>query len=86
MKDIANLCYIMRWDAPRKNEVQTRIFRDFSEEEKQVMDCFEKEQVVNIDEIIVKTDLSPTKLAALLLTLEFDGILMSLPGKRYQRC
>ncbi|MGP1446515.1 MAG: DNA-processing protein DprA [Candidatus Limimorpha sp.] len=86
MEDVANLRYIMRWDAPRKNEVQTRIFRDFSEEEKQVMDCFEKEQVVNIDEIIVKTDLSPTKLAALLLTLEFDGILMSLPGKRYQRC
>ena len=50
------------------------------------MNCFEGQTVVALDDMIVKTDLPTTKLAALLLNLEFDGIVMALPGKRYRRC
>jgi predicted Rossmann fold nucleotide-binding protein DprA/Smf involved in DNA uptake len=42
--------------------------------------------LVNLDDIIVKTELPTTKIATILLTLEFDGVLMALPGKRYQKC
>jgi predicted Rossmann fold nucleotide-binding protein DprA/Smf involved in DNA uptake len=50
------------------------------------MDCFGANAVINLDDIIVKTELPTTKIAAILLTLEFDGVLMALPGKRYQKC
>ena len=50
------------------------------------MDCFFGKSVVNLDDLIVNTGLPTTKLASLLLNLEFDGIVMALPGKRYQRC
>ena len=50
------------------------------------MDCFGSNAVINLDDIIVKTELPTTKIAALLLNLEFDGVLMALPGKRYQKC
>lgn len=86
MESVANLRYVMRWEQRQSEERQTTIFRDFSDEEKKIMDCFGNKSVVNLDDLIVSTDLPTTKLASLLLNLEFDGILMALPGKRYQRC
>ena len=86
MEGVATLRYVMRWERRQAEERQTTIFREFSEEEQLIMDCFGSQSIVNLDDLIVKTDLSTTKLASLLLNLEFDGILMALPGKRYQRC
>ena len=87
MEGVANLRYVMRWEREKTQlERQTTIFREFSEEEKRIMDCFGSKGIVSLDDLIVGTDLSPTKLASLLLNLEFDGIVMALPGKRYQRC
>lgn len=78
--------YVMRWDVDTKVVAkQMRLFRDFSEDEKKVMDVFVKNNVVHIDDIIVGTDLSPSKIASILLSLEFDGVLTALPGKRYQK-
>ena len=86
MESVANLRYVMRWERPHGEERQTSIFRELNDEEKKIMDCFENQSIVNLDDLIVKTELPTTKLASLLLNLEFDGILMALPGKRYQRC
>ena len=78
--------YVMRWDVDTKIVAkQMRLFRDFSEEEKQIMDVFEDKNIVHLDDIIVCTDLSPSKIASVLLSLEFDGVLTALPGKRYQK-
>ena len=86
MENVTNLRYIMRWEqAEPAKERQTTLFRDFTEEEKRIMHCFEQRAVVGLDDMIVETELSMTKLAALLLNLEFDGIVTALPGKRYQR-
>lgn len=87
MESAANLRYVMRWDPQQTpTPTQTSLFREFTEEEKRIMSLFENQQIVALDDLIVKTELSTTKLANLLLNLEFDGILMALPGKRYQRC
>ena len=78
--------YTMRWDIDTKVVTkQMRLFRDFSEDEKKVMDVFKNSSVVHLDDIIVGTELSPSKIASVLLSLEFDGILTALPGKRYQK-
>ena len=82
----ADIRYVMRWDVNTKVVAkQLRMFRDFSEDEQKVMDVFAKNNVVHLDEIIVETDLSPSKIASVLLSLEFDGIVTALPGKRYQK-
>ena len=87
MESVTNLRYVMRWERqPNQEERQTSIFREYSDEEKLIMDCFGNQSVVGLDDLIVNTGLPTTKLASLLLNLEFDGILLSLPGKRYQRC
>ena len=87
MESVSDLRYVMRWERDKtQEERQTTIFREFSEEEKRIMNCFDSKSVIGLDDLIVGTDLSTTKLASLLLNLEFDGILKALPGKRYQRC
>ena len=87
MESVANLRYVMRWERDKSQEErQTTIFREFTDEEKSIMDCFGDKSIVSLDDLIIGTDLSTTKLASLLLNLEFDGIVMALPGKRYQRC
>lgn len=84
--DVNDLRSIMRWDDNKKTvPKQMRLFRDFSTEEKLVMNLFEENDVVHLDKIITETMLSPTKIASILLSLEFDGILTALPGKRYQK-
>jgi DNA protecting protein DprA len=85
MENADNLRYVMQWDAQTKPAVQTKLFRDFSDDEKKIMACFGDEKMINIDQIIVATEMPTTKIASLLLTLEFDGILTALPGKRYQK-
>ena len=86
IESVANLRYVMRWDRQPKEERQTTIFREFTSEEKRIIDCFGSQNTISLDDLIVNTQLPTTKLASLLLNLEFDGIVMSLPGKRYQRC
>lgn len=81
-----DMYYIMRWDVDTKVVPrQMRLFRDFSEDEKKVMDVFGQNNIVHLDDIIVGSELSPSKIASILLSLEFDGILTALPGKRYQK-
>lgn len=78
--------YVMRWDVDTKVVAkQMRLFRDFSEDEQKVMNVFENNSVIHLDDIIVGTDLTPSKIASVLLSLEFDGVLTALPGKRYQK-
>ena len=86
MESALNLRYVMRWDSEMKNEKQTALFREFTDDEKLIMDCFGSSAVVSLDDIIVKSELPTTKIAAILLNLEFDGVLMAMPGKRYQKC
>ena len=83
---LMSLIKLVKYHAESKSEKQTALFREFTEEEKLVMDCFGANAVISLDDIIVKTELPTTKIAAILLTLEFDGVLMAMPGKRYQKC
>ena len=82
----ADIRYQMRWDVETRTvSKQMRMFREFNDDEQSVMNAFEGKTIVHLDEIIVKTNLSPSKIASVLLSLEFDGVLTALPGKRYQK-
>ena len=86
MTDVEDLRYIMRWNEDKKVAAkQMRMFRDFNEDEQKVMDVFGNDSVIYLDKIITETTLSPTKIASILLSLEFDGVVTALPGKRYQK-
>lgn len=84
IENASNLRYLMGWENQSpKQGVQTKLFRAFSDEEQLVLDAFGTGNECDIDALILHTNLPSSKLAAVLLTLEFDGVLVALPGKRY---
>jgi DNA processing protein len=84
IENASNLRYLMGWENQSpKQGVQTKLFRAFSDEEQLVLDAFGTGNECDIDTLILHTNLPSSKLAAVLLTLEFDGVLVALPGKRY---
>ena len=81
-----NLRYMMGWETPQKNKaVQTKLFRAFNPDEQTIMDAFENESHQELDQLLIKTGFTASRMASVLLNLEFDGILTALPGKRYQK-
>jgi DNA processing protein len=79
-----DLFYIMRWSEPKKNiGIQTSLFLELTESEEKIIDFTRSKKEVSIDELIVGLQLSTSTLAGDLLSLEFRGIIKSLPGKKY---
>ncbi|GAB4322803.1 MAG: DNA-processing protein DprA [Bacteroidales bacterium] len=79
-----DICYQMNWNAPSvKTGKQTRLFRPLSPDEAVLMKLLEGGKPVSIDELVMKSGFTPSQCASLLLQLEFDGMVSSLPGKVY---
>ena len=66
-----------------KKEAQQELFLSLSEDEKGVVDLIQQEEEIGIDQLSLRTKMTSSKLASILLNLEFKGIVRSLPGKRY---
>ncbi len=62
---------------------QLTIFRDLSKEEQKIVDILRNVEKESIDTIAYSSGLSMPSTSAILLTMEFDGIVKSLPGKAY---
>ncbi len=85
LQSYQNVEYIMGWRKPdRKPDRQRKIFIELTSEEELVVEYMEKEKQSGIDEIMLHTGLTPGKVSAAVLNLEFEGILKGLPGKIYQ--
>lgn len=84
IENASNLRYMLGWDAKQTLSAQTRLFRDFSDDEQKVLDAFGQEKEAGIDDIMLRSAFPASKLAGLLLGLEFDGVLIALPGKKYK--
>ncbi len=80
----ADLAANLGWDeAGRQRNVQTKLFLDLNPAETQLIDIIRKRPEIPIDELTRTANQSPGALAALLLGLEFKGMVRTLPGKRY---
>ena len=81
-----DLQYIMGWENhPEKAApIQKKLFLEYNPEEKVILDLFNESDSLTIDAICFKSNFTPGKVAGILLNLEFEGIVKSLPGKVYQ--
>ncbi len=80
-----DIAYIMGWDdKPIPSGKQTKLFVDFSEDEKNIMETIREAGEIPIDQLVIKTGMTTSKVAAALLNLEFEGIVQCLPGKLYK--
>lgn len=83
----ADIIYIMGWEAKKEKKpanIQKQLFIEFSDDEKKIVDLLNGAGSMSVDMIILKVNITPSKVAAILLNLEFMGIIKCLPGKMYQ--
>jgi len=86
VESAADLRFEMGWDQEaKKRPVQRRLFTEFSDEERKIWEVLPEDGEADIDELYLRSGLAPSRVAALLLKLEFDGMVSCLPGKRYRR-
>lgn len=81
-KDIA---YIMGWDDIKVDVKKQRdLFLQLTEDQRLVYDIIKEVKEISIDKLVIKSALPASKVASALLTLEFEGMIQSLPGKLYK--
>lgn len=81
-----DLMELMNWqpETEEKRVIQRKLFETLEPDEKNVMDKISAEKEIHIDELTLKTGMSDSRLASVLLSLELEGLVRSLPGKRYR--
>lgn len=86
LTSVRDLEYIMNWDARSKPVKKEPVsLEGFSSEEQRIIQALlDNQKQLMIDELSWRTNLPISQIASLLLTLEFKGIVASLPGKIYK--
>jgi DNA processing protein len=77
--------YFMGWNMPHQEKtVQKKLFVDLSQEEETLINIIRQAREPRIDAIAIKAKMPVSKVSALLLKLEFDGLVRCLPGKVFR--
>jgi DNA processing protein len=75
----------MNWlPVHEKPKLQRSLFIELTPEEQIIFDLLNGKEQVHIDEINFNSKLSSSSVASALLTLELQGVVVSLPGKMYR--
>jgi DNA processing protein len=85
VENAADIEKAMNWDVKLSSVrvFQPSLFEAFTDDENKIVDLL-KEGDRFVDEITSETKLTMNKVSALLLGLEFKGLVVSLPGKMYR--
>ncbi len=81
-----DLIDILGWEekkTPPKKQ-QKELFIQLSAEEKIIVDILKEKELVAIDELRMKSSLNSSTVAAAILNLELQNVVISLPGKIYK--
>lgn len=86
IQSAADLIYILGWQQTKniKAPQQKKLFLELSNDEELLVNVLKEKDAVPIDELCFVSKLPMSKVSALLLTLEFSGIVKSFPGKTYR--
>ena len=83
-KDADTLAFIMGWaDFQVKPKPQRELLVDLNEDEKLILNLFKEREEWMIDDVVHQLNLNTSRIAALLLELEFKGVIKNLPGKKF---
>ena len=86
LTDARELVELMNWEQAKKPVLkkQKELFIELTNDEKIIVTILNEKKSVHIDEINLKSGLSSSSVAAAILSLELQNVVLSLPGKLYQ--
>ncbi|MCX6257898.1 MAG: DNA-processing protein DprA [Bacteroidia bacterium] len=85
IESLQDLEYFMRWDQTTKvpSDGQHTLFPELTSDEKAILELLKENGDLEIDMIVYKSGFQPSMVSAMLLNLEFSGLVRCLPGKVY---
>ncbi len=85
LTDAEELLEVMGWKEKKPNtKKQRELFIELSTDEKQIVQLLQQNELLHIDEINISSGLSSSAIAAAILNLELQGVVVSMPGKLYK--
>lgn len=87
LTDSAELLQLMGWqqtDKKKEKKAQREIFIELTKDERIIIDIIKEKDSVHIDEINIRSGISSSAVAAAILSLELQNVVLSLPGKLYR--
>ncbi len=86
LSEASELLELMNWEERKKPvaKQQKQLFIELSPEELIILGILQEKETVHIDEINFRSGLSSSSVAAAILNLELQNVVLSLPGKVYQ--
>lgn len=75
---------LMGWNRIKKTKVRQLLLLDLSPEEKMITDLLQSKDSIHADELLYQTGWNSSVLASVLLQLEMQDIIKSMPGKYYR--
>jgi DNA processing protein len=85
IESLDDLEYLMGWQKTEKKDeaFQKELFIELSPDEAIIIDLLRKETSLTIDRLALHGNMPVSKISAVLLNLEFKGVIKCLPGKVY---
>ncbi len=82
----ADILSAMNWEIPAndKQPVQQSLFIDLSDDEQQIISILQKEDGLQLNQLAISMGVAVSKTSALLLDMEFKGLVKCLPGNLYK--
>lgn len=90
IENAADLMYYMGWDSQATRPSSTpsaqlpAFFQELNPIDQKIVSCIFEEKILHIDEISNKTQIQVEDLLPMLLLLEFQNVVVCLPGNRYK--
>ncbi|MBP7498077.1 MAG: DNA-processing protein DprA [Bacteroidales bacterium] len=84
VENAEDIIQAMNWDIKEKKPKQAELFYELNEDELAIVEILKNNEEATIDFLARHINLSYTRLAELLLTMELNGIIRNLPGKIYK--
>jgi DNA processing protein len=80
-----DLLEMLGWsDQQKKTRPQKELFIELSADERKILDLLQQKEAAHIDEINIQSGLSSSAVAAALLNLELQNVIVGMPGKMYK--
>lgn len=85
IQSVKDIEYIMNWQAEKKTQnKQASLFVELTSEQQLLSNLLNQKEKMAIDEISLLAKMPMSQITALLLDMEFSGVVKSLPGKMYK--
>ncbi len=82
ISEVKDISYIAQWEF-KSRQAKMPFTATLTESEKEIYQIITDHKSIGLDHIIVRTNQSLSDISSVLLNLEFNGLINSLPGKKY---